>query len=143
MTKKFEKLKWERVNGSFDLRLLNPKDVNVRQLKKLLHSVETSSANWRRNINFNKRASKAFREWFREPSLPLPGYTYALLNNWFLTSLKFVRESPRGQAALKLWDALFCYTPVRRLTNPKRNDKILSYEFKLWWTKQQTCQKDC
>ena len=143
---KYKKLKWKRVQKDrFDLQLLNPKDANVRQLRKLLRNVEISSANWRKNMNFNQRATKAFREWFREPSLPLPGYAYALLSNWFTTSLKWVRESPRGQAALEFWKALFCAVPPdgRRLTNPKGNDKILLREFHLWWKKQEKCQKDC
>ena len=145
MTKKFKKLKWERVGDGFDLKVKKPELVHIGRLIKLLTDVEVSSANWRKNMRFNQRASKALCKWFREPSLPLPGYAYALLSNWFTTSLKWVRESPRGQAALKLWEAMFCAVPEkkRRLTDPKRNDKIVSHEFKLWWMKQQKCQKDC
>ncbi|MFC1738661.1 hypothetical protein ACFL1G_06400 [Planctomycetota bacterium] len=141
---KHKKLKWKRVQKDrFDLQLLNPKEANVRQLRKLLRNVEISSANWRKNMNFNQRATKAFREWFLKPNLPLPGYSYALLSNWFKTSLKFIRESPRGQAALEFWKVMFCAVPERRLTEPKRNDKIKDNEFSLWWDKQQKYQKDC
>ena len=140
---KRKKMRWEVVNDRFYLQLLNHKDVDVRQLRNLLRNVVTSSANWRKNINFNQRAAKAFREWFLDPSLPLPGYAYALLSNWFKTSLEFVRESPRGKAALDFWKVMFCAVPERRLTNPKRNDKILRHEFRLWWTKQSKCQGDC
>lgn len=141
---KHKKLKWKRVQKDrFNLQLLNPKDANIRQLRKLLRNVEISSANWRKNMNFNQIATKAFREWFLKPNLPLPGYAYALLSNWFKTSLKFIRESPRGQAALEFWKVMFCAVPERRLTKPKKNDKILLQRFELWWIEQQKCQKDC
>jgi len=144
---KHKKLKWERVQKDrFDLQLLNPEDANVRQLRKLLRNVEISSANWRKNMRFNQRASRAFRQWLDNPSLPLPAYAYALLSNWFLTRLKFIRESPRGQAALKLWSALFCEIPEipeGRLTDPELDYKILPEKFELWWPKQLRCQDDC
>lgn len=141
---KHKKLKWERAQKDrFDLQFVNPKDANVRQLRKLLRNVEISSANWRKNMNFNQRATKAFREWFFKPNFPLPGYAYALLSNWFKTSLKFIRESPRGQAALEFWKVMFCAVPERRLTYSKRDDKIIPQEFLLWWKKQEKCQKDC
>lgn len=142
---KHKKLKWEQVDDSFDLKATNVGKEDIERFRKLLTTVEVSSANWRKNMRFNQRASKALREWFREPNLPLPGYAYALLSNWFTTSLKWVRESPRGQAALELWEVMFCAVPKPegRLTKPRSNDKILSNKFKLWWMKQQKCQKDC
>lgn len=145
MAKRSAKLKWKRVKHGFDLQVLNPKDINVNELRKLLLNVETSSANWRKDMHFDQRASKVFREWFSCPSMPLPTYAYAKLSNWFLTHLEWVRESPRGRAALELWKVLFCAVPnlENRLTDTKKNYKILQGEFDLWWTKQQTCQKDC
>ena len=141
---KQKKLKWERSQkDNFDLQLLNLEDADIRQLRKLLRNVEISSANWRKNINFNQRSSKAFREWFLKPNSPLPGYAYALLSNWFKTSLNFIRESPRGQAALEFWKVMFCAVPERRLTYSKKGYKITSQEFLLWWKKQEKCQKDC
>ncbi len=127
------KLKWECVGNGYDLRVKNPETVDIAHLRKLLAEVEVSSANWRKNMCFNQRASKAFREWFRVPSGSLHAYAYCLLSNWFLTSLDFVRESPRGKAALKLWKAMFCDVPEKRLTDPKRNDVILPEVFNLWW----------
>jgi len=146
MTKQVQKLKWERVGDSFDLVVENPNSVDVYNLRRLLTIVEDSSANWRKNMRFNQRAAKAFRWWFYNPKAPLPGYAYALLSNWFLTRLKFIRESPRGQAALKLWSVLFCEIPKipeGRLTDPKLDYKILPEKFELWWPKQLRCQDDC
>jgi hypothetical protein len=137
------KLKWQHIGPNFDLALKNPESVNITSLHKLLKNVEESSANWRKDMHFNTRASEAFIDWLGAPSMPLPGYAYALLSNWFLTGLKFVRESPRGNAALEMWNNLFCAIPERRLTDPKRNDKIILHEFDLWWPKQQECQEDC
>lgn len=136
----FEKPIWEKIPGSYDLKVKNPQAVDVVNFSKLLKDVEDSSANWRKNIRFNQRAAKAFCQWFCNPKASLPGYAYALLSNWFLTSLKFVRKSPRGVAALKFWKAMFCAVPEKRLTCPKRNYKIRSGEFALWWEKQKDCQ---
>jgi len=139
------KLKWERVNDSFDLKVINSDEIDVNEFKKLLTTVEVSSANWRKDMRFNQKASEAFREWFRDASMALPGYAYALLSNWFLTSLEFVRESPRGQATLEFWKGLFCAVPQDRLTSPEsgENHKILPEKFALWWPKQEKCQEDC
>ena len=139
--RKNKKLKWQRVNDSFDLVVKNPQAVDVGYFSELLKVVEASSANWRKNIRFNQRAAKAFCQWFCNPKASLPGYAYALLSNWFLTSLKFVRESPRSEAALEFWKALFCAVPEKRLTCPKSNYRIRLGEFALWWEKQAKCQE--
>ncbi len=146
MTKKDKKLKWERIDDSFDLKLVNTDAVHndlKRKLKELHKKVETSSANWRKDMHFNKKASDAFEKWFSDPSMPLPGYAYALLSNWFKTGLKFIVESPRGISALELWKSMFCAVPDNRLTDPKKDYKILLAKFNLWWPKQQDCQDDC
>jgi hypothetical protein len=144
--KKHKKLKWQLINERYDLIVKNPEVVDVSHLANLFEVVEDGSANWRKNMRFNQRAAEAFRQWFCNPRAALPGYAYALLSNWFLTSLKFIRESPRGQAALKLWSALFCAIPEipeGRLTDPELDYKILPEKFKLWLLKQLRCQDDC
>ena len=58
MAKKHKKLKWERVDDSFDLKLMNPDAVHndmKKKLKELHRKVETSSANWRKDMHFNKK----------------------------------------------------------------------------------------
>ena len=139
-----QKLKWGLMGQGFNLKLIYPRpdSVDLVTFAKLLTAVEDSSANWREDMHFNTRASDAFKEWFGDPSEPLPEYAYALLSNWFLTRLKFIRESPRGHAALAMWNALFCAVPEGRLTDPKRNDKVLPEVFGLWWDKQLKCQEN-
>jgi len=137
MTKKGNKIKWERVSGSFDLVPSNPESVDKGYFQRLLTSVEDSSANWRKDMHFNQRAYKAFEDWIVNPSRSLPEYAYALLSNWFLTSLKFIRESPRGQAALRFWKVMFCAIPEKRLTDPKKDAKIKPEQFRMWWKKQE------
>lgn len=141
MIKRCEKIKWGRVGTSFDLVPANPESIDKGYFRRLLSEVETASANWRKDIHFNQRAYKAFEKWIVNPSRPLHGCAYALLSNWFLTSLKFVRESPRGQAALRFWEFLFCAIPQERITDPERNDKILQEKFRSWWNRQQECQR--
>jgi hypothetical protein len=135
------KIKWRRVGTSFDLERMNEGSIDKDCFRRLLSGVETASANWRKGMHFNQRAYKAFEDWIEGRSDKLPGFAYALLSNWFLTSLKFIRESPRGQAALRFWKVLFCEIPQKRLTDPKRNDKILHERFQFWWDKQQECQR--
>jgi hypothetical protein len=141
MTKRSEKIKWEFAGADFDLIPANPESIDRNHFRKLLTDVETASANWRRNIHFNRKAYKAFEKWIANPDRPLQEFAYALLSNWFLTDLKFIKESPRGQAALRFWNSLFCAVPEERITNPERNDKILQEKFCLWWNKQQKCQR--
>jgi len=141
MIKRCEKIKWERVGTSFDLVRVKTGSIDKGCFRRLLSEVETASANWRKGMHFNQRAYKAFEDWIDEPSRPLPGFAYALLSNWFLTSLKFIRESPRGEAALRFWNRLFCVIPKERITDTKRDEKILHEKFRLWWDKQQKFQR--
>jgi len=140
ITKRCDKIKWGRVDTSFDVVATNPESIDKGYFRRLLSEVETASANWRKDMHFNQRAYKAFEDWIVDPSRSLPEYAYAVLSNWFPTSLKFVRESPRGQAALRFCKVMFCAIPEKRLTDPKRDDKIKPEKFRMWWKKQQQCQ---
>jgi len=140
---KCKKFIWQQVDNTFNLQVKNPEVIDKVHLKNLLRKVEYSSANWRKNMRFRHEASVAFEKWFDDFSSPLPAYAYALLSNWFTTSLSWVKESPRGIAALELWNTIFCAIPESRLTNPKRNTVIKKECFKLWWPRQQECQKNC
>lgn len=133
-----KKLKWERVDDSFDLSVLNPKDVDTRQFRKLLQNVERDYPDYKKP--FSSYASQMFHQWLDNPNQSLPGPSYALLSNWFLTASPASKKK-RAQHALGLWKALFGTIPTRRLTSPKRNDKILKEEFDLWWEKQVKCQR--
>ena len=141
MTQHIRKLKWERVNNSFDLRLINPDSTNVNVFKELLFNVERPKSDYKKD--FNKRASKLFKQWFdshcREP---LPESAYALLSNWFLGEGPYQGKS-RAMAAETLWEALFCEKPEHRLTNWRiSGSKIVPERYKLWWPKQQECQQN-
>jgi hypothetical protein len=140
MTKKSKKLKWERVDDSYDLKLVNPETMNTRITKKLLMTVEDIES-WGRH--FNQEASIEFNRWLRNLNTPLKEQAYARLSNWFLCDREFIRKTDLGVASGYFWDALFCTRPKKRLTDPKRDYKVLPEKFALWWPKQLKCQKDC
>ena len=140
MMKESKKPKWERVGDSFDLLLTNPRNINIRKVRKLLEKVELPNPEY--DKPFNKDASRLFHQWFNDPKQPLKEAPYVLLSNWFLTNCS-ASKSSRADHARELWDTLFCSRPDRRLTSPKKDHKILKEEFDLWWPKQQKCQKDC
>ena len=137
---KFKKLKWKRVDDSYDLELVNPEITSTRVLKKLLVVVEDIES-WGRH--FNQEASSEFNRWLQNLDTPLKEQAYARLSNWFLCDMKFIRETDLGIASGYFWDALFCTRPKKRLTKPERDHKILREEFALWWPKQLRCQEDC
>jgi len=138
---KHKKLKWKRVNDSFDLQLVNFKDIDVEELRKLLQSVERDNPEY--DKNFSKDASKYFRQWFAKPAQSLKEAAYCLLSNWFLTENSASR-STRALYAGNLWDALFCVRPKKRLTDWRISGrKVVSQGFYKWWNKQQKCQEDC
>jgi len=137
---KRKKLKWKRVDDSYDLELVNPEIMSTRVLKKLLVVVEDIES-WGRH--FNLEASSEFDRWLQNLDTPLKEQAYARLSNWFLCDMKFIRETDLGIASGYFWDVLFCTRPEKRLTKPKRDHKILREQFALWWPKQLRCQKDC
>ncbi len=138
-----ERLRWERASileDCFDLQLKDPKDLDINRFRHLFEAVETSNGVW--PPRFNKDAIKEFRRWFSDLNTPLREQAYARLSNWFLTDKEFCRNSPLGQAALELWNILFCARPDIRLTYPKKDYKILRERFDLWWPRQLDCQEN-
>lgn len=139
--RKREKLKWDKVSGSYHLKVINYKNVNTKKLKKLLENVERPNPEY--NKPFSKDASELFNRWFENPSQPLPEAAYALLSNWFLTDCS-ASKSSRAEHARMLWDALFCLRPNCRLTDWRiSGSKVMKHKFKRWWKKQSKCQEDC
>lgn len=137
-----EGLQWEGASkfpDRFDLRLKNPENLDVDSFRQLFEAVEKADGVWPRH--FNTDAGKEFRRWLSDLNTPLQEQAYARLSNWFKTDKEYCRNSPLGQTAKEFWKAMFCAVPERRLTHPKRNYKILSDEFELWWDKQLKCQE--
>src|SRR4030042_1683804 len=133
---------WERASmleDCFDLQLTTTRGLDIDRCQQLVEALEKEDGIWPRH--FNTDASKEFHRWLSNSDSPLQEQAYARLSNWFLTDKEFCRNSPLGQAALELWNALFCVKPDIRLTNPKRDYKILSEKFAVWWPKQLNCQK--
>ena len=137
---KFKKIKWKRVDDSYDLELVNPEITSTRVLKQILVIVGDIES-WGKH--FNQEASSEFNRWLQNLDTPLKEQAYARLSNWFLCDMKFIRETDLGIASGYFWDALFCIRPEKRLTKPERDHKILPEEFALWWPKQLRCQEDC
>lgn len=141
MTKKSKKLKWERVSGTFDLKVINVSEINSTNLRKLLKKVEADYSDYKKP--FSKDASKYLREWLDQPGQVLKEAAYCLLSNWFLTECS-ASKSTRAFHAVNLWDALFCIRPDGRLTDWRISGrKVIPYKFRQWWKKQQKCQEDC
>ena len=132
---------WKQVDGTFNLKLNNVDKINVSKLEKLLEKVEAYCPDYKKD--FNKNASKYFRQWFGSPNEPLKEAAYCLLSNWFLTECS-ASKSTRAFHAINLWDALFCKRPKERLTVWKiSGSKVVPKRFTEWWIEQQKCQKDC
>jgi hypothetical protein len=139
MTKKVQKLKWERVGEGLDLRLINHKDIDTNKFRKMLENVERPNPEY--DKPFSKDASQYFRQWLTQPDQPLKEAAYCLLSNWFLTKCS-ASKSTRAFHAGNLWDALFCERPKCRLTNWRISGrKAVPEKFKEWWTLQQKCQE--
>ncbi len=136
-------MKWERVDYSFDLKLMNPDAVHNDEIKKLNNEfkIVKETESWGRY--FCTKAVEEFDRWLENMHTPLKEQAYARLSNWFLCDKEFIRKTDLAKAALQFWYALFCSKPDRRLTSPKKDHKILKEEFDLWWPKQQKCQYDC
>lgn len=133
---------WRRASvheDRFDLELMNPEAIHLAGYRELLNTV--LAADGGNPSHFNKDASREFQRWLDAPNTPLREQAYARLSNWFLTDKEDNRSSSLAGAASNLWDALFCIKPVKRLTNPKANHKILPERFDLWWSKQMDYQK--
>ena len=135
-----EKPKWERIHGTHDFKVMNPKSLNIKRLKGLLKTVTLPTPDNKKN--FSKKATNLINEWLDNPAEKLfPEAAYCLLSNWPLSGNKSARESSRSQAIWLLWDELFCVRPERRLTNWKiSGSKVIHDEFNFWWQKQKVCQ---
>jgi len=138
---RFKKLKWERVDGSYDLICLNPNQLNMKTARKLLRKIEGIYADFKKQ--FSKKALKLWQEWIENPKQPLQEEAYCLLSNWFLVE-NSASISIRAGLALLLWHKLFCAIPDNRLTVWEISDeKVIPEEFNKWWKKQLKCQEDC
>ena len=130
-------LVWEQFENffgpTFDLVLKNPEDVNVTILKELLYKVEAYDPYVKQD--FDAIASRLFREWLDSPNQPLAEHAYASLSNWFMSDGPRYKDTGRAFAAERLWEALFCVKPSRRLTIPG-SKKIIPERFKDWWPQQ-------
>ena len=137
---RFEKFKWERVGESYDLKLLNPEITSPGVLEKLFAIAEGIESCGK---HLHRDSSNEFNRWFQNMDTPLKEQAYARLSNWFLCDMPFIPKSDLGLASRYFWDTLFCSKPEKRLTDPKKDHKVLPERFDLWWPNQQKCQKDC
>jgi len=136
----FQRPKWKVASLiGCDLQLENPGALDIDRCRQLIEALDKEDGIWPRH--FNTDASKEFHRWLSNLNTPLREQAYARLSNWFLTDKESCRNSPLGQVALELWNALFCSKPDIRLTNSKRDHKILRERFELWWPKQSDCQE--
>ncbi len=137
-----KKLKWERLDNSFDLICLNPNQLNKQEARKLLQKIEVIYDDFKKP--FDQDASILFQKWLKNDAEPLPEAFYCLLSNWFLGEGP-ANISIRAGLALILWRKLFCAIPDSRLTNWEVNDRKVFYKdvFEKWWENQQKCQEDC
>ena len=139
--RKYKKLQWKRINGTFDLKVINVNEINNTNLKNLLKKVEVDYSDYQKP--FSKDASKYLRQWLQQPGQPLKEVAYCLLSNWFLTECS-ASKSTRAFHAGNLWDALFCEKPKDRLTDWRISDrKVIHQRFYSWWKKQLKRQGDC
>jgi len=133
---------WERTGSSLknrlNLKASNWLNLNIELFRGLLRKVKDHDPDV--NRPFSSKASQEFYKWFEAPNRPLAEAAYALLSNWFLGSGAWYKGKSRAKAAGNLWDALFCARPAERLTDPRRDDKILQTRFESWWPKQLDCQ---
>jgi len=140
-------LRWEQVGGSFDLKLVNPQDLDIKRANNLLEDVEKAIFP---DKNFDIKASEAFRNWLGRPDIEFLSELFiATLSNWAFGEGNICRDrynnrNPRAEAAFVLWEYLFCANPEGRLTDPEIDSgkTILQHHFDLWWNRQQGCQKE-
>ena len=140
MDNDFEKLNWENVNNTYNLRLVNTGNINFQNLEELFQKVIESNC---QGQTISKTFVALFKKWLDTPQLPLREEAYVLLSNWFLTEKPGVAGSSLAINAKILWKNLFCSKPTKRLSSPEgsKNDKILPERFDLWWQRQLKCQE--
>ena len=145
MSEDYEKPMWERcesksmVKECFDLKAVNYDKINIIKIKNMFKKVQNSRADGQK---ISQNCINYFNEWIGSPNLPLKEEAYALLSNWFLTDKPNSKKSALSSNCEKLWNELFSTVPKRRLTSSesRKNHKIISVEFDLWWSKQEKCQ---
>ncbi len=135
-----EKPIWEKIPGSYDLKVKNPENLDVNKFRELLKKVKLPTPDLK--INFSKLATKLVNEWFDNlAEKSFAEAAYCLLSNWPLSGRKAASESSRSVAIWQLWDELFCARPERRLTNWRiSGSKVIPDEINFWWQKQKGCQ---
>ena len=135
-----EKPIWEKIPGSYDLKVKNPENLDINKFRELLEKVKLSTPDLK--INFSKLATKLVNEWLDNPAeKSFAEVAYCLLSNWPLSGRKAARESSRSVAIWELWDELFCARPKRRLTNWRiSGSKVIPDRFNSWWQEQKDCQ---
>lgn len=136
-------LQWERKSNSsnnFDLILKATDHLDSLRFLKLLQLIETET---HRGLSLSGRASREFRRWATQPNTPLKSDAYVLLSNWFSTN-SGDRRSILASRCEDLWDFLFPYRPVRRLSSPEpgKNHSMLPTEFWNWWNAVLAAQGD-
>jgi len=111
-------LRWTRrapeSQTNFDLMLLNPHDLDVEAMHRLLNAIAEEEY---RKLTLSGRARREFARFFDAPQTPLRGYALALLSNWFLTSSSDA-SSTVAERCEALWDALIPARPLQRLSSP-------------------------
>jgi hypothetical protein len=128
-------LRWVRCfpdsANNFDLRLVNPQELDAEQMNALLESILKET---HRGLTLSSRAVKEFRRWFSQPDTPLKSDAFVLLSNWFMTQ-SGDRLSMVATRCETLWDALFPCRPAERLSSPEpgRNHVIVLAEFARFW----------
>jgi hypothetical protein len=123
---------------NFDLRLLNPADLDKERLTKMLDAIENHT---HRGLSLNNSSANEFRRFFAKPETPLKEHAYARLSNWFLTA-SGDKSSEVASYCEALWDELFACRPLERLTSSDRNHVVIPSEFASFWARLQQAQGD-
>jgi len=140
MANDYDKPKWDVVNNTYNLKLLNTVNINYENLEGLYQKVIESNC---QGETISKTFVVLFQKWLNNPQVPLREEAYVLLSNCFITEKPEVAGSSLAINAEILWNNLFCSKPTQRLSISKAgmNDKILPENFELWWQRQLECQE--
>jgi hypothetical protein len=135
-------LRWTRrfpeSRDNFDLRLLNPEDLDATRLLSLLAAIEAET---HRGLTLNHSAARELERFFLKPTTPLKEHAYTRLSNWYTTG-SGDRSSSVASGCEALWDEMFACRPLERLTSPQKNHLILPSEFASFWSRLLVAQGD-